>query len=46
MLGLPLVHVAIGPPEGSSAARGIAKGWSAIGDIAFGVVFALGGLAV
>ena len=46
LLGLPLVHVAIGPPEGSSGVRGIAKGWIAIGDIAFGVVFALGGLAV
>ena len=46
LLGLPLAHVAIGPPEGSSGTRGIAKGWIAIGDIAFGVVFALGGLAV
>jgi hypothetical protein len=46
LLGMPLVHVAIGPPEGSSGVRGIAKGWIAIGDIAFGVVFALGGLAV
>ena len=46
IFGLPLVHVAIGPSEGSSGVRGIAKGWIAIGDIAFGVVFALGGLAV
>ncbi len=46
LLGLPLAHVAIGPPEGSSGTRGIARGWIAIGDIAFGVVFALGGLAV
>lgn len=46
LLGLPLVHVAIGPHEGSSGVRGIATGWIAIGDIAFGVVFALGGLAV
>jgi hypothetical protein len=45
LLGLPLVHVAIGPPEGSPGVRGIAKGWIAVGDIAFGVVFALGGLA-
>ena len=46
LLGLPLIHVAIGAPEGSSAVRGIAKGWIAVGDIAFGVVFALGGLAI
>jgi hypothetical protein len=46
LLGLPLVHVAIGPPDGSSGVRGIAKGWIAIGDIAFGVLFAVGGLAV
>jgi hypothetical protein len=45
LLGLPLVHVAIGAPEGSPGYRGIAKGWIAVGDIAFGVVFALGGLA-
>ena len=46
LLGLPLIHVAIGPLEGSRAVRGIAKGWIAIGDISFGIVFAAGGLAV
>jgi len=46
LLGLPLVHVAIGPREGLPATRGIAKGWFAVGDISFGVVFSLGGLAV
>jgi hypothetical protein len=46
LLGLPLVHLAIGLPKGSPGIRGIAKGWIAVGDIAFGVVFALGGLAV
>ncbi len=46
LLGLPLVHVAIGPSPGESGTRSIAKGWIAIGDIAFGIVFALGGLAV
>lgn len=46
LLGLPLVHVAIGPPEGSREVRGIAKGWIAIGDISFGIVLAVGGLAV
>ncbi len=42
LLGLPLVHIATGSP----GVRGIAKGWIAVGDIAFGIVFALGGLAV
>jgi hypothetical protein len=46
LLGLPLIHVAVGPAAGSAGVRGIAKGWIAIGDIAFGIVFALGGLAV
>lgn len=46
LLGLPLVHVAIGPPKGSLAIRGIAKGWIAVGDISFGIVFSAGGLAV
>jgi len=46
LLGLPLVHIAHGPPEGSPGGPGIAKGWIAVGDIAFGIVFALGGLAV
>jgi hypothetical protein len=46
LMGLPLVHVAIGPPDGSPARRGIARGWIAVGDISFGVVFALGGIAV
>jgi len=44
-LGLPLIHVAIGAAPGASGVRGIARGWIAIGDIAFGVLFALGGLA-
>ena len=45
LLGLPLVHIAIGRAPGSQAVRGIAKGWIAIGDVAFGAV-AFGGLAV
>jgi hypothetical protein len=45
ILGLPLIQVAIGSAPGSSAGRGIARAWIAIGDIAFGVVLALGGLA-
>jgi len=46
LFGLPLVHVAIGPSAGQAGVRGVAKGWIAIGDIAFGVLFALGGVAV
>jgi len=46
LLGLPLVHVAIGSADGSRARRGVAKGWVAVGDISFGVVFSVGGLAV
>jgi hypothetical protein len=41
LLGLPLIHVAIGGQP-----RGIAKGWIAFGDVAFGVLFSLGGMAV
>ncbi len=44
IMGLPLVHVAFGPLHGRP--RGIAKGVIAIGDTAFGVLFALGGVAV
>ncbi len=44
LFGLPLVHIAFGPQRGGP--RGIAKGIIAIGDMAFGVVFALGGVAV
>ena len=45
LLGLPLVHVAIGAPDGSDAKRGVARGWIAVGDISFGVVLSVGGLA-
>lgn len=55
LLGLPLVHVAIGAGEEGVYRRGVARGWIAIGDIAFGLVavggvacggIALGGLAI
>ena len=45
LLGMPLVHIAIGPAPGSQTGRGVAKGWIAIGDVAFGAA-AFGGLAV
>lgn len=44
LLGLPLLAVRIGPqPDG--ALRGTARGWIALGDVAFGVLFAAGGVA-
>jgi hypothetical protein len=45
LLGLPLVHVAVGPTADSTGIRRVAKGWIAVGDIAVGVVFAIGGVA-
>jgi hypothetical protein len=41
LFGLPLVHIAM-----SQQSRGVAKGIIAIGDVAFGLVFAMGGIAV
>ncbi len=46
LIGLPLVHIAIGAAPDSRSPRGIARGWIAIGDIAFGVLFSAGGVAV
>ncbi|HTY04507.1 MAG TPA: hypothetical protein VMC81_12345 [Rhodocyclaceae bacterium] len=45
-LGLPLVHVAIGTTDGDGKRRGVATGWIAIGDVAFGVLLSCGGFAV
>jgi hypothetical protein len=42
-LGLPLIDVRFGGPGGR---RGVARGWIAVGDVAFGPLLALGGLAV
>ena len=44
-LGLPIVHIAMGSFVNGRYRRGVATGWIAIGDIAFGVFFALGGIA-
>ncbi len=43
-LGLPLVHVAVGPKDGRP--RSVARGVIAVGDVAFGLAFAAGGMAV
>jgi hypothetical protein len=44
--GLPLVDVRLGNVVNGQYRRGVAKGWIAIGDIALGPLFALGGVAV
>jgi hypothetical protein len=44
LFGLPLVHIAMGPQ--ADGRKGVAKGIIAVGDVAFGLVFALGGFAV
>lgn len=46
VLGLPLLHITFGGMVDGHYKRGIAKGWIAIGDISFGVLFSLGGVAV
>lgn len=45
LLGLPLVHVAAGAIRDGRPVRGIARGWIAIGDISFGVLLSVGGIA-
>ena len=45
LLGLPILHVCTGRVVDGKFKRGIAKGWVAIGDISFGVVLSLGGVA-
>jgi hypothetical protein len=46
LLGLPLIHIAMSSVVDGRFRRGIATGWVAIGDVAFGILFATGGLAV
>lgn len=46
LFGLPLVHIATGQVVDGRYQRGIGRGWIAVGDIAFGVLLAVGGLAV
>jgi hypothetical protein len=43
LLGLPLVHITTGRVEDGRYRRGIARGWIAVGDIAFGGLLAVGG---
>jgi hypothetical protein len=44
-LGLPLVHVRLRGPGDIGMRPPAAKGWIAVGDMAFGVLFAAGGFA-
>ena len=44
-LGLPLVHVATSTVENGRLKRGIARGWIAVGDVSFGVLLSVGGVA-
>jgi len=46
LLGLPLVHLSTGSVVDGRYRRGIATGWLAAGDVAVGVVFAFGGVAL
>ena len=46
ILGLPLVHVATGAFTGGRYRRGVAIAWVAVGDVAVGVLFACGGVAL
>jgi len=45
LLGLPFVHVAMGAVDDGQWKRGVARGWIAIGDVAFGVLLSMGGIA-
>lgn len=45
-LGLPLVHVATSGQIDGRYRRGVAIAWFALGDVAIGVLFACGGVAL
>jgi hypothetical protein len=45
LLGLPFVHVAMGRMDNGVWKRGVARGWIAVGDVAFGILFSFGGIA-
>ncbi len=46
LLGLPFVHVTVGARmENGQWKREVARGWIALGPIAFGVLFSAGGIA-
>jgi hypothetical protein len=45
LIGIPLVHIATSKKDQGRYKRGIAKGWIAIGDISFGIILSIGGVA-
>lgn len=46
LFGLPFIHIATSEIENDRVKRGIARGWIAIADISFGILFSAGGVAV
>jgi len=44
LFGIPLIHIATGRSQSGVYQRGIARGWIAIGDVAFGFL-AVGGVS-
>jgi hypothetical protein len=46
LLGLPLLEVHTGQIVDGQLRRGVARAWIAIGDVACGVLFAAGGIAI
>jgi zinc protease len=45
-LGLPFVHIAVAEIGQPGVKRHVARGWIAIGDVAYGGLLAIGGVAV
>lgn len=43
--GLPIIHISTGKMVNGRYKRSVAKGWIAIGDISFGVILSVGGIA-
>jgi hypothetical protein len=46
VLGLPLIHVATGAIASGIYRRRVAMGWIAVGDVALGIFFSCGGVAL
>jgi hypothetical protein len=45
LFGLPLLHVATGSLVDGRYHRGVARGWVAVGDVSFGLLLSIGGIA-
>lgn len=46
LLGLPLIHVSTSKMVEGRFRRGVARGWIAVGDVALGVILAVGGVSI